>query len=314
MPLSPRVQWKLDRFRDSVKSFFGGGQSNARPRLCPSCGTLVGSTATRCHVCGANVRFGIAAAGKSLGRMLPTNSPITYAVMSACCLLYGISLLLTLKVGGLVMPEGGGFAAIFGIGSIDSHVSIALGASLPLVYDFQQPWRLVTAIFLHGSVVHILFNMWVLMDIGPMVEDLYGSARYFGLFIATGAAGYLVSSLFGHFSVGASGSLLGLLGLLLATTMGSRNAGQQMLRSRIITFLFYIAIMGFAFSSTDNYAHIGGFVSGFALGKIVKDRQPNGAVEQRRARAVGWATAAVVLTCFGFMVAFFISVSSQLSR
>ena len=312
MPLSPRVQWKLDRFRDSVKSFFGGGQQNARPRLCPSCGTLVGSTATKCHVCGANVRFGIAAAGKSLGRMLPTNSPVTYAVMAVCCLLYGIGLLLTIKIGAMQPPQGGILGMLMGIGGIDGHVSIALGESLPLVYNIQQPWRLVTAIFLHGSLLHILFNMWVLMDIGPMVEEIYGSARYFALFIVTGAVGYIPSSYVGHFSVGASGSLLGLLGLLIATTTGSRNSGKQMLRSRLIIFLVYIAIMGYASSSTDNYAHAGGFIAGYLLGRVVADRPPSGADEQRRARAIGWATAAVVLTCFGFMLAFFFSVSKQL--
>ncbi|MFZ0819640.1 MAG: rhomboid family intramembrane serine protease [Candidatus Acidiferrales bacterium] len=314
MPLSPRLQWKLDRIRDSVKSFFGGGDSNPRPRMCPSCGTLVGSTATKCHVCGANVRFGIAAAGKSLGRMLPTNSPVTYAVMSVCCLLYGISLLLTLKVGGTPAPQGGMLGTLFGIGGIDTTVNIILGASLPFAYNLQEPWRLVTAVFLHGSMLHILFNMWVLMDIGPMVEELYGSARYFALYIATGVAGYVFSSIVGHVSVGASGSLLGLIGLLIAATTGARNASAQMLRSRLISFLFYIAIMGLMFSSTDNYAHAGGLIAGFGLGKIVRDRPPSGPDEQRRARAVGWLTAVVVLACFGFMVAFFLENSQRLSR
>ncbi len=313
MPLSPRVQWKLDRFRDSVKSFFGGGESNPRPRMCPSCGTLVGSTATKCHVCGANVRFGIAAAGKSLGRMLPSNSPVTYSVMSVCCLLYGISLLLTLKVGGSQTPQGGVLGTLFGIGGIDLRVNALLGMSLPLPYDMHEPWRLVTAIFLHGSMLHILFNMWVLMDIGPMVEELYGSARYFALFIATGGAGYVVSSFVGHNSVGASGSLLGLIGLLIAATTGRSSAGAQMLRSRLITFLVYIAIMGFMFSSTDNAAHLGGLAAGFGLGKIVPDRQPNGPDEQRRARAIGWVAALLVLVCFGFMVAFFLDNSHYLS-
>jgi len=54
-----------------------------------------------------------------------------------------------------------------------------LGDSLPWPAILKQPWRLITAIFLHGGICHIVFNMWVLMDIGPMVEELYGSARYF---------------------------------------------------------------------------------------------------------------------------------------
>lgn len=318
MPLSPRLQWKLDRFRDSVKSLFGGGQQNARPRLCPSCGTLVGSTATKCHVCGANVRFGIAAAGKSLGRMMPSNSPVTYAVMCVCFLLYGISLLLTLKIGGSVMPEGGGLGALFNIGSIDQRVSIAMGESIRLniLIYFNQYWRFVTAIFLHGSLLHILFNMWVLMDIGPMVEELYGSARYFALFIVTGAVGFVVSSVFGNNSVGASGSLLGLIGLLIAATTGRRSAGAQMIRTQLIRWVVYILIIGFVFRGlgTDNAAHIGGLAAGFGLGKLIPDRQPTGPDEQRRARAFGWVTAVVVLACFAFMVAFFLGPDSPISR
>jgi rhomboid protease GluP len=318
LPLSPRVQWKLDRFRDGLKSFFRGDPSNARPRLCPSCGTLVGSTATKCHVCGANVRFGIAAAGKSLGRMLPTNSPVTYAVMTVCCLLYGLSLLLTRKVGGSLVPEGGGFGALFSIGSIDFRVSIALGQSIDwgrMMY-FHQFWRFVTAIFLHGSLMHILFNMWVLMDIGPMVEELYGSARYFAIFIATGAFGFVASSIIGNNSVGASGSLLGLIGVLIAATTGRRSAGAQMIRTQLIRWVIYILVIGFVFRGlgTDNAAHIGGLVAGFGLGKLIPDRQPTGPDEARRARAIGWATAALVLTCFGFMIAFFVSFFPTLSR
>ena len=74
-----------------------------------------------------------------------------------------------------------------GLGGISTQVSIRLGASLPWVYNVREPWRLVTAIFLHGGLLHIGFNMWVLMDIGPMVEELYGSARYLFLFVATGS-------------------------------------------------------------------------------------------------------------------------------
>ena len=80
------------------------------------------------------------------------------------------------------------------------------------------------AIFLHGSLLHIGFNMWVLMDIGPQVEELYGSARYLFIYVVTGIGGYLLSSLFRTFSVGGSGALLGLIGVLLAITTGRRSA------------------------------------------------------------------------------------------
>jgi rhomboid protease GluP len=308
VPIPLRWQWKIDRMRESIARFFKSDPENARPRMCPSCGTLVGTTATRCHECGANVRFGMAAASRSLGRMMPTNAPVTYCLLSLCCLLYGISLLYSIRAGNPWMPEGGGFSALMGIGGIDGKTLDILGATRPAGYiiSYNQWWRLITAIFLHGSLMHIVFNMWVIMDIGPMVEELFGSARYLFLYIATGAFGYVVSSLAGHFSVGASGSLLGLIGLLLASTTRSSSASSQMLKSNLIRWIVYIAVMGFMFSGIDNYAHFGGLAAGFALGKLFIDRPPQGQTETRIANILGWGTALLVAGCFALMMQFFL--------
>ncbi len=80
--------------------------------------------------------------------------------------------------------------ALMGLGAINGNVLQRFGASLPLPYDLAQPWRLVMAVFLHGSLMHIVFNMWVLMDIGPEIEELYGSARFFFIYVVTGIGGY----------------------------------------------------------------------------------------------------------------------------
>jgi rhomboid protease GluP len=305
-----RWQWKIDRVKDAIAGFFRSNPENARPRMCPSCGTLVGTTATKCHQCGANVRFGMAAASRSLGRMMPTNAPVTYCMLSICCLMYGISLLYSTRSGNPLMPAGGGLTAIFNIGGIDGKTSLLLGSTLPMRYiiAYSQWWRLVTAVFLHGSLIHIVFNMWVIMDIGPMVEELFGSARYLFLYMATGVFGYVVSSLFSnHPSVGASGSLLGLIGLLLASTTRSSSASSQMMRSNLIKWIVYIAIMGFMFSGIDNYAHFGGLAAGFVLGKSFIDRPPQGQSETRTANILGWGTAIVVIGCFALMMQFFLN-------
>lgn len=308
MPVPLRWQWKIDRLKDAITGFFRGNPENARPRMCPSCGTLVGTTATKCHQCGASIRFGMAAASRSLGRMMPTNAPVTYCLLSICCLMYGISLLYSLRSGNKLMPEGGGLGAIFNIGGIDGTTLDILGATRPMWHLFGdgQWWRLITAVFLHGSMLHIVFNMYVIMDIGPMVEELFGSARYLFLYIATGLFGYVVSSFFGHASVGASGALLGLIGLLLASTTRSSSASSQMMRSNLIKWIIYIAIMGFMFSGIDNYAHFGGLAAGFVLGKLFVDRPPQGQSETRAANILGWGTAIVVIGCFALMMQFFL--------
>ena len=309
MPVPLRWQWKIDRVKDAITGFFRSNPENARPRMCPSCGTLVGTTATKCHQCGANVRFGMAAASRSLGRMMPTNAPVTYCLLSICCLTYGITLLYSLRSGNSILPEGGGIGALMGIAGIDLRTLRLFGDLLPLgtMLAINQPWRFVTAVFLHGSFLHIAFNMWVLMDIGPRVEEIYGSARYLFLYVATGVFGYFLSSFAQHESVGASGSIMGLIGLLIAVTTLSSGAAAKMERGALIRWVVIIFVIGFyPGSGIDNYAHFGGLASGFALGKLFVDRPPQGQSETRVANILGWGTAIVVIGCFALMMQFFL--------
>lgn len=282
-------------------AFGGAEKENGRPKLCPACGTLVGSSATRCHMCGASLRFSLAAVSRSLSTILPETSPATYAIFTFSCVMYVVSLLWTVHLSGFQMPQGGGFGALFNFGGINGGVLQALGASMPLPYNVLQPWRFVTAVFLHGGLLHIGFNMWVLMDVGPMVEELYGSARFLFIYVATGIFGYVVSSFFNlGISIGGSGALLGIIGVMLAVTIGRKS--MQMLRRQIISWLIYIAIFGLFFAGIDNYAHAGGFVAGFVLGKIMADRAPISAEERKRAYFLGWASALVIVASFALVV------------
>jgi rhomboid protease GluP len=302
LELSPRLRWKIDRFKEKLRAALGGKSENPRPKLCPACGTLVGSSAARCHQCGASMTFSLAAASRSLSGLMPSTSPATYAILTLSCVMYGLSLLWTVRLSGFEAPAGGGLGALLGLGSINGSVLERLGASLPLSFNLAQPWRFVTAVFLHGSIMHIVFNMWVLMDIGPQIEELYGSARYLFIYLVTGIGGYVVSSFFGHFSVGGSGALLGLIGVLLAITTGRRSAGMQMLRSQIIRWLIYIAVWGLLFPGIDNWAHGGGLVTGYVLGKLLTDRAPSSPEERKRAYVLGWASALLVLASFAVVV------------
>ncbi len=314
MALPLRWRWKLERFQEKVAGFFSGKKEQGRPRLCPSCGTLVGASATRCHQCGASMTFSLAAASRSLSRWVPASSPVTYGILTLSCLLYGVSLAATIRLSGGFGAPPSGLGGLFNLGAINGGVLDRLGASMPLFNpfgggsNFTQPWRLITAIFLHGSLLHIGFNMWVLMDVGPLVEEVYGSARYLFIYVITGVAGYFLSSLLsGNPSVGGSGALLGLVGVLLALTSGRKNASLQMLRGNIIRWLIYIAIMGFLFRGIDNYAHFGGCIAGYLLGRTLSAREPADAHERKIADAMGWGTALVLAASFAMMAARFFS-------
>ncbi len=228
MALPYRWQWRVERWKNSMRGFFGGEQP-PRPKICPACGALVGISATRCHECGASLRFSLAALSKGLSRILGDHeAPVTSALLIANFMMLGVSWLAYSAVG-----KGGGFTILWGLVGEPQY---RLGASYgPPIFYGNEWWRLVTAMFLHGGLIHIGFNMMSLMQLGPALEELYGSARYLFLYVVTGAFGFLVSAFTGHFSVGASGALLGLVGVMLAITTKRGGAYMHDLRSCTIT-------------------------------------------------------------------------------
>jgi rhomboid protease GluP len=289
-------QYRLDRFKNSVRGLFGGGNQNPRPQICPACGTLVGINATRCHNCGTNLRFSMAKVSKGLSELFGGHAPVTTGILIVNVLMFAVEFMAMAAHG-----EGGGLTILWGMGGVSA---VRLGASYPPAIFFLNEWyRLITACYLHGGLIHIGFNMMVLMDIGPVVEELYGSARFFFLYTATGAAGFYFSAQFGHnFSLGASAPILGLIGLMIAVTTRRGGAQMQQLRSRLISWVVSIFVFGFLMRGIDNWAHGGGLATGFILGRIVADHEPRTPSELRVAQALGWITAVLVVSSFVLMI------------
>jgi rhomboid protease GluP len=140
-------------------------------------------------------------------------------------------------------------------------------------------WRLASPVLVHGSLLHLGFNMYALWIIGPTVETLYGSPRFLFIYLACALAGSTASYVFSPalFSVGASGAVFGLFGVLLvadrvhkpALTRNARNLTMQI--GALIAINLFI---GFTIPGIDNAAHIGGLLAGAWLGFILV---PNGA-------------------------------------
>jgi rhomboid protease GluP len=278
-----------------MRGFFGGDQQ-PRPKICPACNALVGINATRCHECGASLRFSLAALSKKFSGLFgEQETPVTSALLVANILMFGVSWVALASATG-----GGGFKILWGMGG---ETVYRLGASHPYGFFVQhQWWRLVTAMFLHGGLIHIGFNMMSLMQLGPALEELYGSARYLFLYVVTGAFGFLTSVFFGNFSLGASTALLGLVGVMLAITTKRGGSYMRELRSRLISSVVILFIIGFSGLGIDNYGHFGGLVAGFALGKLFADRQPLNSSERRTAYALGWLAGIVVIASFALMI------------
>lgn len=301
MPLSYEWQRRLERWKNAMRGIFGGGgggEQGPRPQLCPACGTLVGIHATRCHVCGTSLRFSVAAFSKKFSGVFgEQEAPVTTALLVANILMLGVSWMALVAAGG-----GKGLSILWGLGGVSQ---IRLGMSIPWPYlvGTQEWWRLVTAMFLHGGLLHIGFNMMALLQLGPAIEELYGSGRYLFIYLFTGAFGFLVSASFGnHFSLGASGALLGLVGVMLAITTKRGGSYMNELRSRLISSVVILFAIGFMGMGIDNYAHGGGLLAGFVLGKILVDRQPMNPGERRNAALLGWLSGLVIIACFVLMI------------
>ncbi len=134
-------------------------------------------------------------------------------------------------------------------------------------------WRLWTVTLLHGSLLHLGFNMYALYLAGPIVERWYGSARFLAFYLICAAGGSVASFVFGGDvpSVGASGAIFGLFGILLAANRLHHPVDRQsrlLVRQLGMLILINIAF-GFAVRGIDNAAHLGGLAAGLWLGAML---------------------------------------------
>lgn len=268
-----------------------------RAILCPSCGRLTNADARECLICGRR-NPGMWGLAGPLG-MLFRRWNVINAVTAACVGVYVLSLVV--DPSGAFRPRGP--LAIFA--PSDGALQL-LGMTSGGAQAHGQWWTLLTSIYLHGGLLHILFNMLWIRQLGPAVEDLYGSARFFVIFTVAGVAGFLVSNVVtGYPTVGASGSIFGLLGALVAYgrkrggTFGSlvlRQYGQWAL----ILFVF-----GFLMSGVNNFAHAGGFAGGFLTGLVLSlaERRAEGIADRLLATVMVGSTVAAFVAAIWTAVA-----------
>jgi rhomboid protease GluP len=277
-----------------------GEEKPRRPRLCPACGQLVGAEQNRCGACGTSLTFSLAAASRGLAGLMPQPHPVTKLVIGLNFFMFVVCLAATYSA----------TQQLSLMGSISGQVLLRLGSrdTVDLLFR-QQWWRLVTAIFLHANLLHIAMNTWVLVDLGPALEDVYGSARYLFLYVATGICGFVASTAWDIVlrrpgaSIGASGAIMGLAGLQLAISSQRGSAYFQMMRAALLRWILIVFAIGFLpFVPMDNAAHFGGLVSGYMLGRVFADREPADAVERRRANLLALAALLTVVGSFAAMI------------
>ena len=152
------------------------------------------------------------------------------------------------------------------------------------VFGYGRWWTVLSAAWLHGGVLHILFNMMWVRDLAPPTARLYGPGRTVIVYTVSAITGFLASSLAGAFlpflprflggagfTVGASAPIFGLIGALLhyGRRGGSSFIGQQA-KSLALTMLLF----GFIMPGIDNWAHLGGLAGGWLTAKVLDPLKP----------------------------------------
>ncbi|MFQ5663385.1 MAG: rhomboid family intramembrane serine protease [Terriglobia bacterium] len=288
--LSPRLRWKLERYRERLQGVFDSlFRRQPKPRVCFSCGRLVGALEKSCSHCGASQSALSLSAFKRVAlAVIPDENPVTYALLFANLLFFAVAWMLSMR-GGSATP------GLFG--GMDPNVLRRLGAmeGWRILYA-QEYWRLVMPVFLHGGILHFGFNAFVLWQVGAQVEELFGSRRFLFLYLVTGVAGFVVS-LWWHgrsgFSVGSSGALMGLIGILISY-ISQQSGFASEYRASLIRWAVFILFLGLL-PGIDNSAHVGGLVTGLALGRLVSDRRPATAAARLGVQLMAWGSAAVIL-------------------
>jgi rhomboid protease GluP len=141
----------------------------------------------------------------------------------------------------------------------------------------SEPWRYLSAMFVHFGILHILFNMMTLNDLGRLLEPRLGSARYVIAFLITGVCGFVVSDFWYSWTgtltltAGASGGLTGLIGVLIGFLYAHRDPAWKQVLTRVAVYAVILAML----MPVNNAAHLGGFVAGLPFGYLFgRERRP----------------------------------------
>ena len=251
--------------------------ARGRHKMCPECRSLVPRSAGTCPECGASLAM---VRGPGLGRALGNLFPGLTGTTGLILLANGILFALMLATPGYDLGAGPPPEGLRRLWQFDGGTLYRFGACIGGSLETGQWWRLVAPIFLHGGILHFAFNSMVFLQLAPLVEREYGTDRFAVIYVGTGVVSFVFSEILsGRPTVGASGAVCGLVGLLLVH--GARR-GAGALRSAMGQYALYVLVFSFL-PGVSLTAHLGGFLAGAAFGAVV----PWGPARSRGA-ALAW--------------------------
>jgi rhomboid protease GluP len=183
--------------------------------------------------------------------------------------------------------------------NLDTRTLVAFGAKYRPFMVQGEWWRLVTAGFLHGGILHILMNSWVLFDLGAQVDEFYGNSRMLVIYFIGTVVGFMASTWWSPtVSVGASAGICGLIGAMIAYGVRSRTGMGAAIRGMYLRWAAYVLVFGLLTSFTDNAAHIGGLAGGFGVAYIAGTPGRIRSLQEQLWRVASWACILVTAFCF----------------
>jgi rhomboid protease GluP len=182
-----------------------------------------------------------------------------------------------------------------GMGALD-----VLGMTGAYAWAQGRWWTLLTAIYLHGGILHLVFNLMWINQLAPAVEEAFGRARLVILFTVSGVAGYVVSNLAGvGFSVGASGAVFGLVGAMVCFGRSRGGWFGVAVFRQYGQWAVLLLVMGFLMPGVNNLAHVGGLAGGYLTALLLGHSE--GARERGTHGVI--AIACLALTAISFALA-----------
>jgi len=257
-------------------------------RMCPNCRAFITTSDRVCPYCGLQMgprAIDRRTPGAVLGGLIPASHFTT-----ALILVINVALFAATTWFGRSVGDG---PALWAFGG-------KFGRS---IWGDHEYWRLVTAGFLHGNLLHIAFNSWALFILGAQVEEVFETPRFLVIYFGSTVGGFLLSArLNPGLSIGASAGIMGLIGAMVAFGVAHQSSLGRQIRNHYLGWLGMNLVLGFMpGSSVDNWAHIGGFAGGFVVAYIAGTPMRSTRGREAFWRAAAIACVLVTVWCFWLM-------------
>ena len=240
-----------------------GNATRKNALLCPGCRKLISATEPRCPYCGLP-KPGSRWKNNFLVKAFGSGEQLINMIIAVNAIMYLLSLLLSDR--GLNLS-----ANPMHFLSPDSQGLLRLGATGVIPIDRSHHWwTLVSASYLHGGILHIVFNMLALRQIAPLVIREFGTHRMIVIYTLSGVIGFLISYMAGvNFTIGASAAVCGLIGAMLY--YGKRRGGiyGQAVYRQVGGWAIGIVLFGLVVAGINNWAHGGGMAAGAIMGLLL---------------------------------------------